>query len=103
MASQDETIKAQEQQTSELRTMLNMTTDEDLKTVLKQRLDERDAYYHLAMLEKAIDEEDNVTGKQELTYLQNTYSLERLNGTAQDAVFTGVMAERYAELALRVQ
>lgn len=103
VASQDETIKAQEQQTSELRTMLNMTTDEDLKTVLKQRLDERDAYYHLAMLEKAIDEEDNVTGKQELTYLQNTYSLERLNGTAQDAVFTGAMAERYAELALRVQ
>ena len=67
VASQDETIKAQEQQTSELRTMLNMTTDEDLKTVLKQRLDERDAYYHLAMLEKAIDEEDNVTGKINLT------------------------------------
>ena len=103
VSTQDATIKEKEQQISELRTMLNMTADEDLKTVLKQRLDERDAYYHLAMLEKAIDEEDNVTGKQELTYLQSTYSLERLNGTAQDAVFTGAMAERYAELALKVQ
>lgn len=101
VSSQDATIKAQEQLNSELRTMLNMTADEDLKTVLKQRLDERDAYYHLVMLEKAIDEDDDVTEKQELTYLQNTYGLERLNGTAQNAVFTGVMAEHYAELALK--
>ena len=103
VSSQDETIKAQEQQTSELRTMLNMTTDEDLKTVLQQRLDERDAYYHLAMLQKAISDDDNVTANQELQYLQNTYGLERLNGTAQNAVFTGVTAELYAELVLKIQ
>ena len=35
VSSQDATIKEKEQQISELRTMLNMTADEDLKTVLK--------------------------------------------------------------------
>lgn len=103
VSSQDATIKEKEQQISELRTMLNMTADEDLKTVLKQRLDERDAYYHLSMLEKAIDENNDTATSEELQYLQNTYGLESLNGTAQNAVFTGVMAERYLELVNKVQ
>ncbi len=102
VSKQEEDLKNQEEQMTALRTMLNMTADEDLVTVLKQRLDERDAYYHLAMLEKAIDADDSVAKQQELTYLQNTYGLERLDGTAQNAVFTGEMAQRYAELALKV-
>lgn len=102
VAKQEETLKSQEEQISALRTMLNMTADEDLSTVLKQRLDERDAYYHLLMLEKAINEDDSVIQQQELTYLQNTYGLERLNGTAQNAVFIGEIAERYTELATEV-
>lgn len=102
VSKQEQTITEKDEYISQIRTMLNMTADEDLKTVLKQRLEERDAYYHMAVLENAVDKKDSDLAKQELYYLKNTYGEERLNGTVQNAVFSGIMAERYNELEKKV-
>lgn len=99
VSQQEETIKKQDEQIQSIRSMLGITNDDDLNAVLKQRLDERDAYYHLSLMQKAVEEDDDNTAKQELEYLNNTYTVERLNGTNPDSVFTGSLAEQYLELA----
>ncbi len=97
----EEQAAALEQANSQLqsiRTALEATSDDDLAAVLEQRLDEHDAYYQLLQLENAVASEDTQTIQTCITYLETNYGSGRLDGTAQNAVFTGALADRYLEI-----
>lgn len=76
---------------------------EDLTVLLEQRLDERDAYYQMALLENAAAAGDAATATACISYLESTYGSGRLDGTAENAVFTGALAARYLEIKEQYQ
>lgn len=98
VAQQEQVIQEQEKKITEFRTTLNMTADEEINVILNQRLDERDAYYHMVLLEKAADDNDEAAVNEQIKYLSETYGAGRLDGSAADAVFTGEIAERYIQI-----
>lgn len=85
------------------RQALNAGEEDDLLQALEQQLDERDAYYQLALLESAADEQDAQTAETCMNYLEATYGSGRLDGTAENAVFTGALADRYLQLKQQFQ
>ena len=82
------------------RELANMNTALAQKdtTVLQQRMDERDAYSQLLAFEQAVAHEDHEAAQECIDYLEHTYGAGRLDGTADNAVFSDAMAERYLEL-----
>lgn len=91
-------IQTMQEQLKEVRTRLEAGEQDDLLAVLTQRLDERDAYSHLLALEDAATNGDRTEAQNHVAYLESTYGAGRLDGTAENAVFTGSIAERYLEL-----
>lgn len=86
-----------------IRTELGIGEDEEMLTALQQQLDERDAFYEMALLENAVAVQDTQTIQTCMDYLENTYGSGRLDGTADNAVFTGAMADRYLEIKEQYQ
>ena len=95
---QSEQIKKLESQLTGVRTELELEAGEDLTAVLQQRMDERDAYSQLLAFEQAVAHEDHEAAQECIDYLEHTYGAGRLDGTADNAVFSDAMAERYLEL-----
>lgn len=95
---QAEQIGKLEEQLIGARTELEVEAGEDLTVILQQRMDERDAYSRLLMLEQAAADGDSRAARESIDYLEHTYGAGRLDGTAQNAVFTGSFAARYLEL-----
>ena len=86
-----------------IRTELGIGEDEELLAALQQQLDERDAFYEMALLENAVAVEDTQTIQTCMEYLESIYGSGRLDGTAENAVFTGAMADRYLEIKEQYQ
>lgn len=95
---QSQQIEKLESQLTGIRTELELEAGEDLTAVLQQRMDERDAYSHLLLMEQAVQEDNNTAAQEHMDYLEHTYGAGRLDGTADNAVFTGSFAEHYLEL-----
>lgn len=91
-------IETYEKQLADMRESLQAGEEDDLTQVIAQRMDERDAYYQLALLESAAAVEDWQTIAACLDHLESTYGAGRLDGTADNAVFTGAMADRYLQI-----
>ena len=98
MEEQSEQIKKLESQLAGVRTELELEAGENLTAVLQQRMDERDAYSQLLAFEQAVAHEDHEAAQECIDYLEHTYGAGRLDGTADNAVFSDAMAERYLEL-----
>lgn len=94
-------LETLQQQLDAVRTELQAGEEQDLVPVLQQRMDERDAYSQLLTLENAAAKDDEAAAQACIDYLERTYGAGRLDGTAENAVFTGALAERY--LALKAQ
>ena len=86
-----------------IRTELGIGEDEEMLTALQQQLDERDAFYEMALLENAVAVQDTQTIQTCMEYLESTYGSGRLDGTAENAVLTGAMADRYLEIKEQYQ
>ena len=92
---QSEQIKKLESQLAGVRTELELEAGENLTAVLQQRMD---AYSQLLAFEQAVAHEDHEAAQECIDYLEHTYGAGRLDGTADNAVFSDAMAERYLEL-----
>lgn len=91
-------IEKLQQQLAGVRTELDAGEEDDLTTVLQQRMDERDAYSRLIALENAAASDNRQAAEDCIDYLERTYGAGRLDGTAENPVFTDAVAERYLEL-----
>lgn len=91
-------IEKLEQQLTGVRNELEAGEEDDLTALLQQRMDERDAYSQLIALEHAAAVGDPTEAANSIDYLERTYGAGRLDGTAENAVFTGAVAERYLSL-----
>ena len=94
----EEQIERLQQQLAGVRTELDAGEEDDLTTLLQQRMDERDAYSRLIALENAAASDNRQTAEDCIDYLERTYGAGRLDGTAENPVFTDAVAERYLEL-----
>lgn len=94
-------IEKLEQQLAGVRTELEAGEEDDLTALIQQRMDEHDAYSQLIALENAAANGDDTAAANSIDYLERTYGAGRLDGTAENAVFTGTVAERY--LAFKAQ
>lgn len=80
---------------------IGVTEDADLVAETQQLAEERDALYLLAMAESEASVDNFENAQHMLTQLVNLYGEERLDGTAENAVFTDYIAALY--IALRDQ
>lgn len=95
-----------QQQAAELETMqkqldeirAELGTEGELLPAVQQRMDEHDAYQKLLELGIAAAKEEKEAAKICIDYLEATYGAGRLDGTAENAVFTGNLAEQYLKL-----
>ena len=90
-------IEKLQQQLAGVRTELDAGEEDDLTTVLQQR----DAYSRLIALENAAASDNRQAAEDCIDYLERTYGAGRLDGTAENPVFTDVVAGRYLELKAR--
>lgn len=100
VTKQEEKLKQTNDTLEELRTALKASEEDELTAILQQRLDERDAYYQMTLLENAAAVGDTHTAQNCIQHLETTYA-GRLDGSTEHAVLTGSLATRYAELKKR--
>ena len=89
--------------TKALREALKIEENADVVAAVQQQLDENDAYESLIRMEIGDQNDDASAVKAAITYLENTYGSGRLDGTAENAVFTGETATAYLQLKAQYQ
>lgn len=98
---QQKQLEAVNEQVKQLRELLGVGEDADLLEEVQQVMDERDALDLLAEAESEMAVDNVENAKIKFKQLTDQFSEERLNGTAENAVFTGHTAALY--LALKEQ
>lgn len=93
-----QSVEEQSKVLSQLMEKTGTENTEDLITAVQKLSDQKKALYEMTMAQQELDQNKSAEAKERIDALVTSYTLERLNGTAEDALLTEESAAIFSSL-----